>query len=82
MYLYGFPRENGLGMSRPRDLQIFWIVLFAGGFWAAIWEHEQVAKLWKTVSSAAVAMTSNLRAAPPPAAPDDPPPAKSKHSKD
>ena len=53
-------------MSRPRDLQIWWIVLFAGGFWAAIWQHEQVTKLWHTVSTAAVAMTSGLRGAPPP----------------
>ena len=65
-------------MSRPRDLQIFWVVLFAGFFWAVIWQHEQAAKLWHTVSTAAVAMTSNLRGNPPPqAAPaDDAKPAK------
>ncbi len=50
-------------MARPRDLQIFWVVFFAGGFWVAIWQHEAVAKLWKTVSTAAVAMTSGIRPA-------------------
>ncbi len=65
-------------MARPRDLQIFWVVMFAGGFWVAIWQHEAVAKLWKTVSTAAVAMTSNMRPAQPPPVPaDQDPPAKS-----
>jgi len=59
-------------MSRPRDLQIFWVVLLAGCFWVVIWQHEQAAKLWHTVSTAAIAMTSNFRGAPPPAAPDSP----------
>jgi hypothetical protein len=48
-------------MSRPRDLQIWWIVLFAGAFWVAIWQHEFVAKAWKMVSTAAVSMTSGMR---------------------
>ena len=67
-------------MSRPRDMQIFWIVLFAGGFWLAIWQHEMVSKLSKSAFNAVVAVTSNLRPAPPPqpAPPVDPPPAKSK----
>jgi hypothetical protein len=51
-------------MSRPRDMQIFWIVLFAGSFWAAIWQHDQVSKLAKTVFTAAVAITSNFRGTP------------------
>ena len=58
-------------MARPRDLQIFWVVTFAGAFWVAIWQHEAVAKLWKTVSTAAVAMTSGMR----PAQPQQPVPA-------
>jgi hypothetical protein len=68
-------------MSRPRDLQIFWVVLFAGFFWAVIWQHEQAAKLWHTVSTAAVAMTSNLRASPPVQLPpvEDPKAAKTQH---
>jgi hypothetical protein len=68
-------------MSRPRDLQIFWVVLFAGFFWAVIWQHEQAAKLWHMVSTAAVAMTSNLRASPPvqAAPPEDPKAGKAQH---
>ncbi|MCU1337466.1 MAG: hypothetical protein JWO19_3047 [Bryobacterales bacterium] len=68
-------------MSRPRDLQIFWIVLIAGAFWAFIWEHDQVTKVWRTVSTAAIAMTSGLRAKPPEAAPaEDPHPGKSRRT--
>jgi hypothetical protein len=48
-------------MSRPRDFQIWWVVFFAGCFWVAIWQHEEVAKLSKTVYTAAVAMTSGIR---------------------
>lgn len=48
-------------MSRPRDLQIWWVVLIAGAFWLVIWQHDQVAKLSKTVYTAAVAMTSGIR---------------------
>jgi hypothetical protein len=55
-------------MGRPRDLQIWWIVIFAGGFWAAIWEHEEVTKLSKSALNAVLAVTSNLRGAPPPQA--------------
>jgi hypothetical protein len=53
-------------MSRPRDLQIWWVVLIAGGFWLVIWQHDQVAKLSKTVYTAAVAMTSGIRGVRPP----------------
>jgi hypothetical protein len=49
-------------------MQIWWIVLFAFGFWAAIWQHEEVAKLSKTAFNAVLAVTSNLRGAPPPQA--------------
>jgi hypothetical protein len=35
--------------------------LIAGGFWLAIWQHEMVAKVSKTVYTAAVAMTSGIR---------------------
>jgi hypothetical protein len=55
-------------MSRPRDFQIWWIVLFAGGFWVAIWQHEALAKLSKTAYTAVVAMTSSVRGTPPPQA--------------
>ena len=65
-------------MAKPRDLQIFWVVLLAGGFWVSIWQHEMIAKLWKTVSTAAVAMTSGLRPVQSqPATADPEPPAKS-----
>jgi len=55
-------------MGRPKDFQIWWIVLFAGGFWAAIWQHEEVAKLSKSAYNAMLAVTSNLRGTPAPQA--------------
>jgi hypothetical protein len=69
-------------MSRPRDFQIWWIVLFAAGFWAAIWQHEAVAKLSKSAFNAVLAVTSNLRGVPPPQAspPGNSNPGKSKPS--
>ena len=68
-------------MRRPRDLQIFWVVLIAGGFWAAIWQHDEVAKLWKTVSEAAIVMTSSIRGvAPPPANPPEAPSGRAQRS--
>jgi len=63
-------------MGRPRDFQIWWIVLFAGAFWVAIWQHDLLARAWKTVSTAAVSMTSGMRETPPPA--ETPRPAKIK----
>jgi hypothetical protein len=38
-------------MSRPRDLQIFWVVVIALTFWAAVWQHEIVAKYWARTQS-------------------------------
>jgi|GEM_PF-4608908 len=61
-------------MAKSRDLQIVWVVLFAGAFWVSIWQHEMIAKLWRTVSTAAVAMTSGLRPVQPQPAPPDPEP--------
>jgi len=67
-------------MSRPRDLQIWWIVVFAGAFWLAIWQHDLVARAWKTVSTAAVSMTSGMRGTSAPA--ETPRPGKVKGAPD
>jgi hypothetical protein len=55
-------------MSRPRDMQIFWVVFFAGVFWVAIWQHDFVSRWWDTISKTIVARTSSLRRAPAPEA--------------
>jgi len=51
-------------MSRPRDLQIFWVVAIGAGFWVAIWQHDIVANVWNKVSARAMALTSGFRPAP------------------
>jgi len=63
-------------MSRPRDFQIWWVVLFAAGFWAVIWQHDEVSKLSKTAFNAVLAVTSNLRGVPPATPAGDSQPAK------
>jgi hypothetical protein len=38
-------------MSRPKDLQIVWVVLVGLGFWAAVWQHEMVSRYWAMIVS-------------------------------
>ncbi|HEY2844249.1 MAG TPA: hypothetical protein VGJ09_11390 [Bryobacteraceae bacterium] len=66
-------------MSRPRDLQIVWVVLAAAFFWMFVWQHELMVKWWKTASTAAIAMTSGLRAGPSPSMPVPTTPAAAVH---
>ena len=36
-------------MSKRLDLQIFWVVLFALAFWALVWQHEMVMRVFHRV---------------------------------
>jgi len=72
-------------MSRGRDFQIGWVVFFAIIFWMGIWQHDIVARVWHSTSSAAIGVTSSLLGRPlhpvePPATPNRSKPDKSKRS--